>query len=379
MTVSVELIDAMYTQIVLGTAKNDFAWPLSDEASALWDEIAADVAAHRDDGVLFDMVAPELGDVPRWLTEGPQGSPAPPPAPQAPSPAASWDVSAHLSGKHDQRKHGRKGGGGRAGMGDIEITPKMARDMANGSGGPHLVKRPDGTYGFSPERQALHDDIINRHLEGQVPSANPTYHVLGGGPAAGKSSYTRSEAGARTREGLQINADDMKAELPDYTAMIRSGDKNAANFTHEESSYLSKRLQAAGFENRFDVTLDGTGDSSPDKLRGKIDAAHAAGYRVEGHYMSKPTADAFEGAEARANDPNSPDYGRHIPETYLRTTHAAVSRTVVEVAPSFDALDIYDTSGGPGSLLHVASQTGGTMTILDQAAWDRFVAKGSEA
>jgi predicted ABC-type ATPase len=374
MAVSVELIDAMYTQIVLGTTKDGFAWPLTDEASALWDEIAADVAAHRDDGTLFEMVAPELGEVPRWLTEGPPGSPAPPAAPQAPTPAASWDVSAHLSGKHDQRKHGRKGGGGRAGMGDIEIDAKMARDMANGSAAPHLVRRADGTYGFSPERQALHDDIINRHLEGTEPSANPTYHVLGGGPAAGKSTFVDSAAGAALRDprGLTVNPDDMKAELPDYTAMVRGGDRNAANFTHEESSYLAKRLQAAGFENRVNVTLDGTGDSSSDKLRSKIDAAHAAGYRVEGHYVTTDTATALARAETRGAQT-----GRHIPETYLRATHAAVSRTMVDVAPSFDALDLYDTSAP--TLNHVATQRGGTMTILDPAAWDTFVAKGGEA
>jgi predicted ABC-type ATPase len=290
-------------------------------------------------------------------------------------------VSAHLSGKHDQRKHARKGGGGRAGMGDVELDADTVAAMQGGSAAAHIVQRPDGTYGFTPERQALHDDIVTGALEGKTPSANPTYHVLGGGPASGKTEIVvNSPAGAKLRDpnGLMVNADDMKAELPEYSAMLRSGDTGAAHFTHEESSYLAKRLQAAGFENRLDVTLDGTGDSAPAKLRGKIARARAAGYRVEGHYATVPTDVAVSRAVARGERT-----GRVVPETYLRATHAAVSRTAAETYTDFDAFDLYDTSSGTlegaRTSTHVMSYRDGSTTIHDQPAWDAFIAKGSEA
>lgn len=364
MAVTSEQVDDMYTQIVLGRSKADYG-PLDPEASELWDRIAAEVDQADERGDIFQMLDPEWPDLPPWVAEAPQ----PRPARQAPTAG----ISAHLAGRHDQRKHGRGRGGGRAGMGDVELTPGMVAEMQGGSAAAHIIQRPDGTYGFSPERQALHDDIINSHLEGKVPSDNPTYHVLGGGPAAGKSTFVDSDAGARLRDesSLLVNADDMKAELPEYSQMLRDGDPTAAHFTHEESSYLAKRLQAAGFENRLNVTLDGTGDSSSDKLRGKIATARNAGYRVEGHYVTVPTDVAVDRANARGERT-----GRVVPESVVRGTHSAVSRTAADTYSDFDAFDLYDTSGT--ELNHVLSYRDGSTTVNDQAAWDSFLAKGSE-
>lgn len=372
MAVSAEQIDDMYTQITLGRSKADYG-PLDPEASALWDRIAEEVALVADGhGDLLVMVDPEWSELPPWVVEAPEARPAPQ------TPTAS--ISAHLSGKHDQRRHGRGRGGGRAGMGDIELDAKTVKNMQGGSAGPHIVERPDGTFGFTPERQALHDDIVNEALEGKTPSGGqPRYDVMGGGPAAGKSHFLRSEAGSHLEDGphrVKIDSDKIKEQLPETTRMIAEGDRKWAEFSHEESSYVAKRVQAASFENRLDVTLDGTGDSEPGKLRGKIGAAKAAGYRVEGHYVTIDTDTAVTRAKVRAEEMERAGItGRVVPPAVVRHTHQVVSATATEVYTDFDAFDLYDTSAD--SLSHVMTYRDGATSILNQGQWDQFVAKGS--
>ncbi len=282
----------------------------------------------------------------------------------------------HLAGRHNQKRHAGKGAGaGRAGMGDIPIDDARLADFrgpAGGSAAAHLVQTPGGGYAFSPERQALHDEIINKHLAGKTPVDEPVYNILGGGPAAGKSTMVNSDAGAKLRDKntVMVNADDMKAELPEYQAMSAAKNPNAANFVHEESSYLAARLQAASFENRFNVTLDGTGNSQPAKLRGKITTAKAAGYRVEGHYVTVPTDLAVQRANARGAQT-----GRYVPESVVRSTHAGVSSALPQVYPDFDAVNLYDSRSN--TLEHVMEWRDGSFTVHDSGLWDEFVAKGS--
>jgi predicted ABC-type ATPase len=290
--------------------------------------------------------------------------------------AAAADLEQfHLPGGHNQKKHGRKipGDGARARMGDIPLDEGFLKDFHGGSAMAHLTKGPDGTYRFTPERQALHDEIINRHLTGKTPTeGQPVYHVLGGGPAAGKSHYVASDAGVGLRDAntVMVNADDMKAELPEYQQMTADRNPTAASFVHEESSYLAARLQAASFENRLNVTLDGTGDSTPAKLRSKLATAKAAGYRVEGHYVTVPTDVAVQRANTRGAKT-----GRYVPESVVRGTHSGVSRALPEVYPEFDAVDLYDTRGS--DLEHVMEWRDGSFTVHDSGLWDEFVAKGA--
>ena len=53
--VDADLLRRMYVQIVLGTPKDQFPWPLDDEASALWDQPAAEVDEARAAGHILDV------------------------------------------------------------------------------------------------------------------------------------------------------------------------------------------------------------------------------------------------------------------------------------------------------------------------------------
>ena len=275
---------------------------------------------------------------------------------------------------HDSQGRFSSGGGGggaptptkRDGMGDIKLDEKTVAEMQGGSAAPHIVKDENGNYVFTPERQALHDKIVQEAVEGKPSQDNPVYTVMGGGPAAGKSSIIR-DGGVQVPEGtVEINADICKEKLPEW----QTAGKERASFTHEESSYLAKRTQAAAFERKQHVLLDGTGDTSPESMNGKIDAARSAGYRVEGHYVTLPTDVAIKNAQLRGDKT-----GRYVPETFIRETHAGVSQTFPVIAHRFDKVNLYDTSV-QGKPKLIATGGDGVLDILDQKAYDSFVAKG---
>ena len=280
----------------------------------------------------------------------------------------------HLQGKHDQKAHGSGGKSAginpEAGKGNIEITSDMAADFQGRSAAPHLKQNQDGSYAFTPERQALHDKIVADAVAGVPTSADPTYHVMGGGPASGKSSMIKNAKVdiPDATKAVQVNADDIKEKLPEWDRM--QGDSNRANYLHEESSYIAKRIQAAGFETRRDVVVDGTGDSSQSSMTNKITKAKAAGYKVKGSYATTATDVAVARADARGKRT-----GRYVPESVIRSTHAGVSDVFPKITNLFDEISLYDTTDG---VVLLASGKNGKFTVKDQDAYSAFLAKAGE-
>lgn len=224
---------------------------------------------------------------------------------------------------------------------------------------------PDGS--LAPARAELHRQIIDDTLAGFSPTGGrPTATFLGGGPASGKSTLGGGPAGA-----VPIDPDEIKGRLPEYQAGVKSGDPGAAAFAHEESSKIAKGVQAAAIGHGLDFTLDGTGDNSYEKMRGKIAAAKQAGYSVSGKYVTVDTDEAVRRAMARAEKT-----GRMVPETTIREIHAAVSATFAKLmeAGDLDAAELWDTNGAKPVLVG-HKPLGGTWTVKDEGAWQRFLDK----
>jgi predicted ABC-type ATPase len=253
-------------------------------------------------------------------------------------------------------------------MGDIPLDEGMVADMQGGSAAPHIVKDANGNYMFTPERQALHDKIVAESVEGIPSSSDPTYTVMGGGPAAGKSSLIRDGGVEIAPNSVEVNADLCKEKLPEWKT---AGD-GRAGITHEESSYLAKRTQAAAFERNQNVLLDGTGDTSAASMGKKIDAAHAAGYKVDANYVTLPTELAIQNAQIRGEKT-----GRFVPPEVVRVTHVGVSQTFPAVVHKFDSVKLYDTSA-QGKPRLILSGKKGVIDVIDQQGYNDFLAKGKE-
>lgn len=223
----------------------------------------------------------------------------------------------------------------------------------------------------------MHDKIVRGALSGAPKSSSPVATFMGGGPASGKSAMLEASGSRGRPAGVTIDADAIKAQLPEYQSMSKAGNAGAAAYTHEESSVIAKKIQAAAIKGGHDFTLDGTGDSNYGKLAGKVAAAKAAGYKVHGQYVTVDTGTAIQRAEVRAKET-----GRMVPHTVIRETHASVSGAFRKAVANnlFDTAELWDNNGtGSAAIKLIGSKrAGGQFTVGDQAAYARFLAKENE-
>ena len=282
----------------------------------------------------------------------------------------SWEERLdHLEkhGSHDQASHGPKGGRKGAPMGEHVPAPVFAA----GDIGANFIDPATGD--FTPERKALHDQIVNDVIGNTPASADPTMTMMGGGTAAGKGTVLGSGQVALPKDNVMIDADEMKKMLPETQAMMASGDSTWAAKSHEESSYLTKRTMAASAARDVNFTLDGTGDSGAASLDGKMSYARNKGYKVAAVYVTVPTSMAISRAQGRGEKT-----GRFVPESITRGTHAGVSKVFSHAANSVDTMTLWDTSAGGAGLLLASKPLGGSFSVKNKAGYDAFLAKGNE-
>lgn len=283
----------------------------------------------------------------------------------------------------------------------VTLSPEDIAAMARSPlTGAHIV---DGE--FTEERKALHDQIVASYLEGVEPKENPTMFMNGGGPGAGKSSMTKGPNAALTQYpqtrgtddmtgmfdgttnpgAVLIDPDSVKAQLPEVRAWrarqqeaMRTGapipisEAQWAGASHEESSYLSKRIYAASLERGLDVVYDGTGDGKVASVLKKVDAARAAGYRVEANYLYLDPAEGLSRAVGRAKDT-----GRNVPLKELSRIYMTLPETFQGVQSGvFDTVRLFDNNverGQQAILVGESTSIGMDFQIYEQASYDAFM------
>ena len=223
-----------------------------------------------------------------------------------------------------------------------------ARGLKKNSLSDHIGK--DGK--LSPERQAVHDEIISKFFaEKKSFDGKPSLILSGGGPASGKSFIRKKAEGDFGMDTTcTIDPDDFKAMLPGYSDMAQK-DKKAASFYHEESSALAKRAYQYAVDNGINVVYDGTGDGSVKSVQKKLKAAQDAGYNVKGSYVTVEVEEAlkrnkkrYEDAKALYDAGKSKIPPRLPPEEDVRKIHSAVSDISVQVAGMFDSFELWDNN-----------------------------------
>jgi len=231
---------------------------------------------------------------------------------------------------------------------------------------------------FTPERKQLHEEIINGTIAGKTPVAQgeqPLAYLMGGGPAAGKSSIDPKLTNI-PENTVRIDSDDIKKQIPEYSRGIARGDDSAAALAHEESSYISKEIQARASGGGYHTLLDGMGNSSIDSLSAKVSVMRDSGQKVIAHYVTADTDSAVARSRERGEKT-----GRVVSEKVIRSTHKSVSQVFPEAVKRglFDEATLWDTNGPKGAKATVVATVKKTqLTIHDQAAWSKFLAKGDE-
>ena len=249
---------------------------------------------------------------------------------------------------------------------------RYARRGSPENGGNSLGAHLDENGKLTKEREALHKEIINKQFEGaKKPEGQHVFTMLGGGPAAGKSTIEAS--GILPEDTVTVAADKYKSELPEYAQMRSSqvDGAKAASYVHEESTALADRSLSHGIKNGYNTCLDGTGDHTVQTVLHKINMARKAGAKVNGVYVTCDVETAVRrSAERQVRE------GRGVPEDVIRQKHSAVSRILPQVADKFDNVELYDTENGG----HVLIATGGSGKGLtpvrgQEARYQRFLEK----
>ena len=233
---------------------------------------------------------------------------------------------------------------------------------------------------LTPEREAVHREIIDSLLEGKIPvEGQATMTMLGGGPASGKSSVMNPDT-SNDPHAVTVDPDAMKHLLPGFKEMAVK-DPNAASYYHEESSALAKRFSEIAYKENYNVIYDGTGDGSTASVQKKIDGARANGYKVEAKYVSIDTEEAvrrnqkrYDDAIAKGETPRLPPVDRVI------ATHTKCTDISVAMAGKFDYIEIWDNNGARGQQKLIATGGNGKGLIAvagQEASFNRYLAKGA--
>ena len=262
------------------------------------------------------------------------------------------------------------------GYGDLslnEITNKIKKS-------PNIITQDvfsrNGIYNES--RSRLHDDIVKAYL-GNAKVKSDYVYMLGGAPANGKSTLVDSGLLPHPKGALVIDPDKVKSMIPEYQKMITSGDKTliaaAANFVHEESSLLGKRIQKEAFNRGVATIVDGVNDGSFEKVAEKVSKIREmSGKRIRADYVSLDTDLSLKLAQLRAEKT-----GRVVPESYIRSCNSEISKIIPKAVKNavFDELYLWDTNinGTPRLILKMVD---GELSIESRKLYESFLNKAKK-
>lgn len=170
-----------------------------------------------------------------------------------------------------------------------------------------------GTY----ERSELHRVLLDHFAAQAVDEDQPRVIFTGGGSGAGKSTVVNDakHQGLIPQDLLEVNADNFKALIPEFDAIVAAGDGRGALTVHEESSVLAKQLLKEMLEQKktfiFDATL-----ANPAKSIALMTDIKKRGYQIDLYAVTVDPYEAAVRASARAKRS-----GRYVPNRFILEAH----------------------------------------------------------
>jgi hypothetical protein len=244
---------------------------------------------------------------------------------------------------------------------------------------------------LTPERQRLHNRVLDKLFAGKRRTANPVAVITMGLPASGKSAlstllHTQPMEEDIPTDLVVLDPDKHRESIPEYTAARALKAKNAAKIVHNEVTQLNdEALERAMTDDprrpgeRYSFVLDGVGGNAGwyaqtiDRLkqRGytvKLLMAHAKGDdQVSGKDLLKMRA------EARGRET-----GRFIDNAMIDRLHSVLPQNFRQLEPLVDEAAVFDTTDvGQAALIHSSEKLpDGTISTAGTSRWWQE-AKGS--
>lgn len=226
--------------------------------------------------------------------------------------------------------------------------------------------------GETISRQEMWDHIVDEAFDKAVPVSGrkPIAYVMGGGGASGKGTVKkmlRAKGVIQAADAVDIDADEIKGKIPEYSEPWKVGDSRGAAIVHEESSMLSKKVRERAIDGKFDVILDVT-LGNPEKGVEAIKDLQEKGYEVRLFGVNIDPENAVARAIQRGFDPERG--GRFVPLLDLLKAHKGFSIGFESYADAADTVQLYETTDGV--LLVAEKEAGRPLVIKHQKAYNRF-------
>ena len=201
---------------------------------------------------------------------------------------------------------------------------------------------------WTPERQALHDQIINDILEPGRPAPagiEPEAVIMGGLPGSGKSSVLAERAGGGQFDGyVHIDADVIKGMLPEYEGW------NAA-LLHDESSAIADEVVRRSIRNHMPIMYDATLRTTRNAAA-VVDALESVGYNTRLIYVDIPIEDSMRRVLSRF----ASGTGRYVSPFYVATHDGRNLLSLEALKGQVDAWEHWDNGQPRGQSPRLVAQ-----------------------
>lgn len=249
---------------------------------------------------------------------------------------------------------------------------ELAKDREAGKNLDYqTIDMMDETGYWGKDREILHQQIEDRFFVGKHPVRNPETYIMGGGPAAGKSTVLQSGGVVIPENTVSVDTDYIKTMIPEYERELALDNPAASLVVHEESSYLAKRISFRAVKEGYNVVKDGTGDNSIEHLQAQILALGGGDRPVHGVYVTIPIEEAI-----RRSDLRGEQTGRFVPHKVMIDTHRGVSRVFPEAVKknAFTTVKLFDNSFSPPVLV-AEKRDGEVFRVINEDLYAAFLAK----
>lgn len=221
---------------------------------------------------------------------------------------------------------------------------------------------------LSTERRKLHSIIIKEVFSGHSPYKDGEQKVAmftGGGPASGKSTFTKDIKGyyQNNDDPVILDADKLKERLLFADTGKTKLDDETSTYYHNESVMLQKRLYEIAIANDYPVVLDGTAVRLPQFLQ-KVNQATQAGYTTKMRFMTADPNSLLEGSLDRyARE------GRIVPLQRIIQASEQAQTVIPQLFKVVDDFKVYDRTKNKVTLV---AKGGKNMTTIkaDDKMWD---------
>jgi len=273
---------------------------------------------------------------------------------------------------------------GAIGRSSTDYPPK------NALGKNTQMRFSDGKGNYTPEREALHEEIVARYIVGTTPVRNKVVTLVAGGPSSGKSS---AKEGLTFENTVMVDADQIRKFLPEYQEQVGLN-KKIAEFTHEEASDIAQKIVAAAGKNNRNLMIDGVGNGTFEKMVDRVAKLRADDYQIEARYTVLEPERARARMIKRAETPGE-DFGRYVPEDYLMDAHKGIANGLPKLIATggFDKIEVFDNNkepplglsasetkawvkANPPKLIFKGGRYPSTHDVVDPEAWENFKRSG---